>query len=444
MKRILQCLLLLIALPTASQTTLSLDECIRLAKENNKSIRAAEYGLQAASMGLKSTKGLFFPSVEISGSFFYTDAKGSLDVAGGNLPAFGPTGNIIGSAYFPGLSLGYDINAVYNANIILKQPIFTGGKIRAGYEMSKSGRQLALQNRRLTESEVIVETSRAYAGLVRANEMHRVAEAYHKLLSELMRNVESAKRHGMKPQNDVLKVKVKLNESLLNLKKTDNASRLAAMNLCHYIGRPLSERIVTVDSLPDIAGSGNERTDIMARPEYAMLQEQCAIAARQVQTARSEYLPQIGLFGQYGYANGIDFNGSRLLDDWSFMVGLQVSIPLFDCGHKVNKIKTAKAKHLQLEAERENTVELLTLEMTQTRNNLEEAQLELELADLSVTSADENLRMSQRQYEAGMETLTDLLEAQALWQQARQTQVDARVNCYLQWLEFRKATGQIN
>lgn len=78
----------------------------------------------------------------------------------------------------------------------------------------------------------------------------------------------------------------------------------------------------------------------------------------------------------------------------------------------------------------------LVLEMTQAGNNLDESVLERSLAEASVVSAEENLRTSRLQYEKGVETLSDYLEAQVLWQQARQTQVDARVNCFLKWLEY--------
>lgn len=87
---------------------------------------------------------------------------------------------------------------------------------------------------------------------------------------------------------------------------------------------------------------------------------------------------------------------------------------------------------------------MLSLEIQQCVNNLDEAALELRLADASVASADENLRSSRRQYEAGVETLSDYLEAQTIWQQARQTQVEARINKYLRYLEYQKAAGIIN
>ena len=101
--------------------------------------------------------------------------------------------------------------------------------------------------------------------------MRQVAERYHALLTELLRSVESARKHGLKPQNDVLKVRVKLNESELNLRRTENALRLATMNLCHLIGRPLTDRIEVADDLPDLPSTPVPAADLMARPEYRLL-----------------------------------------------------------------------------------------------------------------------------------------------------------------------------
>lgn len=86
-----------------------------------------------------------------------------------------------------------------------------------------------------------------------------MAEKYHNLLTELFKNVKSAHRHGMKPQNDVLKVQVKLNESELSLRKADNALRLAGMNLCHYIGRPLTAQIDISDDFRKWSRNGKCR-----------------------------------------------------------------------------------------------------------------------------------------------------------------------------------------
>ena len=82
-------------------------------------------------------------------------------------------------------------------------------------------------NETLTATEVILKTDQAYALVVKAKEMKTVADTYHAVLAELQKNVESAYKHGLKPQNDVLKVQVKLNESELGIRKAENALRLA-------------------------------------------------------------------------------------------------------------------------------------------------------------------------------------------------------------------------
>ena len=111
------------------------------------------------------------------------------------------------------------------------------------------GKEMAQLSETLTASEVIVKTEQAYAQVIKAKEMKKVADKYNAVLTELM-NVESAHKHGLKPQNDVLKVQVKLNESELNIRKADNALRLATMNLCHYIGKPLTANIRAADTFP--------------------------------------------------------------------------------------------------------------------------------------------------------------------------------------------------
>ena len=57
--------------------------------------------------------------------------------------------------------------------------------------------------------------------------------------------------------------------------------------------------------------------------------------------------------------------------------------------------------------------------------------------------AEENMKVSGKQYEVGLETLSDYLEAQMLWQQAYQTRVDAHFQLYVNYIAYLKAAGQL-
>lgn len=426
-----------------AQTSLTLERAISLAKENNRSIQAATFQGEYAQYTRKSTHSLFFPSFTLSGNAIYSSAEGSYSSGVGKLPVLDANGMPNGlSAFFPGIDLALEMGFVYNAGIKVEQPLYQGGKIAAGYKISKLGESIGRQNIRLTEAQVIVETAKAYASAVKAKELEKVASSHYALLEGLLSNVEKAYKAGVKPQSDVLKVRMKLSESELNLRRCQNAIRLANMNLCHYIGKPLTEPIEISDELPlvpQVTGG-----DISARPEYGILQDKSQIAFQQIRAARSDLLPKIGIMGQYGYLNGIKLNDQKMMHSWNVLAGLQISIPLFDSMHSANKLKAAKAQYAQVQAEKENSTELLSLEMTRSMNELDEAALECSLAESTVRSAEENLRASRLQYEKGTEILTDYLEAQTLWLQSRQSLIEANVNRYICYLEFSKASGSIN
>ena len=98
---------------------------------------------------------------------------------------------------------------------------------------------------------------------------------------------------------------------------------------------------------------------------------------------------------------------------------------------------------MQSRLEQENMNEQMMLELTQAANNLDEARLESELSDRSLLQAEENMKVSKSQYEVGLETLSDYLEAQALWQQAYETQVDAHFSTLLELCRISESGGSV-
>ena len=440
-------LLLFCATTLHAQELLTLDQCRQLALDNNKRMVAASKQTQAAHYTVKSYKGNFFPNFIASGTGLYSTADGTFNIPGGNLPTFLPDANGQptpngGFAYFPGIDLNYKVRTVWMGGIQVEQPIFMGGKILAAYRMATLGKQMAQLNENLTATEVILETDQAYALMVKAQEMNKVAESYHAVLQELMKNVQSAYKHGLKSKNDVLKVQVKLNESELSIRKAENALRLANMNLCHLIGKPLTETLQISDDFPVIEQAlETQINDITARPEYSLLNKQVDMAKQQVKLSRSELLPQVGIRGSYDYIHGLKVNEQTLFDKGNFSVMLNVTIPLFHFGERINKVRASKAQLEQVRMEQADLNEKMLLELTQAANNLDEAKLQTALADRSLEQADENRRISKGEYEAGLEPLSDHLEAQALWQQAYETKVDAHFQLYLSYVKYLKAAG---
>jgi len=432
---------------------LSIEQCRQLALEHNKDRQSAALTTQYAEYTRRATHALFFPDFSLSGIGAFSSTKGTYTIDFNSL--LGPTLYNLGTwaasqgiqlpeMSFPNYDMDYKVGFLYTAGVMMKQPIYMGGKIRAGYSMAETAVAMARVNERLTDSEVIQKADEAYAQVVKAEQLVKVAESYQRLLQELDRNVESAIRHGLKMQNDRTKVQVKMNEVELNLRKAENGVRLAKMNLCHIIGRPLDESVQVDGVYPEVEDAQTlQGYDISARPELALLDYKTELAEQELKITKSEMLPQVALLAKYGYTNGVELNNHTLLDGWSFAGGVTVSIPLYHFGERSNKVKAARVKHQQAQLERENKAELMRLELTQAANKLDEARLEKQLAEKSLTQCEENMRLCKQQYDAGFETLSAYLESQAQWQQANETNVDANYLLYLASVSYLKAAGRL-
>ncbi len=447
----------------AQTETVTLEQCRHMAVSHNKEIAVSKVKDEQLSHDVKTYKSNFFPRVSLTAIDVYSTAKGDFTIGGGNLPIYSysealgqyvpdVTVNADGSytlnkyALFPDQKMEYKVKNLFMGGINITQPIYMGGKVTGAYRMAKIGKDMAALNVSLTESEVIVKTEEAYFLAVKAKEMIQVAGKYKELLQELMKNVESAVGHGLKTRNDMMKVQVKLNEADLSVTKAMNAYRLACMNLCHYIGKPVTSTIDVTDA--GLLGEGSYgaadgQIDITGRAEYAILNKKVELAGQQVTLTRSDYLPSVVFTGGYTYSNGAELGGRKLLDSGSAYASVGVSIPILNFGESTNKIRSAKASQRIAQLERDDLNEKMMLEQQQALNNVTEARKEVSLTQVAFEQAEENLKLSKQQYEVGFESLSDHLEAQAIWQDSYAAKVDALCQLNLAWVKYLKSRGEL-
>ena len=431
--------------------TLTLDDCRSRALEYNKSLASSRLQIQKQEADLKAMKTNFLPNFKIIAADFYNTGKTTLNpdlsttFAGGIANAQNVLAQLAANPAYTPLVGG--IKSIANG---FKMPddfleFKIGNVFTAGYKMNKLGVSMAQNKVRLTEQEVLLNTDNAYVLCIRAKEMGGVARSYKAVLDELKKTVENARKHGVRTQNDVLKVQVKLNEAELNILKADNAYRLAQMNLAQVIGAPLTERIeVTTDGLyiptdNNVLFDGS--TDITNRPEYDLLNQKTEMARLKIKLTRSDFLPNLAMFGSYSYLNGMKLMGERLFNKGAATVGVVLKVPLFHFGEGIQKVRSAKAAYQISQLEQQELNEKMQLELLQATNLLQEAALEIAVTNKSVEQAAENMRLSKRHYEVGTETLSDHLEAQALWQQANASSVEARCYYLVAYTKYMKARG---
>ena len=147
-------------------------------------------------------------------------------------------------------------------------------------------------------------------------------------------------------------------------------------------------------------------------------------------------LPSVGVGAGYNYHNLLD-------NDHTFgMIFATVSVPISDWWGGSHAIKRKKIEHEKAQAQLADNSELLMIRMQKAYNDVEEARQQLNIAQRSIEQAEENLRLNRNFYQAGTTKMSDLLEAQLLYQQARDKQTDAVANYHNKLLEYRQAIGQ--
>src|SRR5690625_7538373 len=110
------------------------------------------------------------------------------------------------------------------------------------------------------------------------------------------------------------------------------------MNLNHIIGLPLHNNTEVVDSFEEETSitllpesmDASDAPDVTSRPEFHLLTKQVEMKEREVDLARSDFVPIVAIMGAYGYTHGLKINARSLIDDRSLAALRPVQIPRFD------------------------------------------------------------------------------------------------------------------
>lgn len=401
---------------------LTLEECCDIAAANNKQGKLADFSIQKAQLQLKNMNSNFLPKLSAAGGYLYADKD-------------------FGAELMPSVAAELNLNNTYTGGVQIEQPLYLGGKLFAARKMAQTGLSIAGLNKEKTESDIRFETEKAYWNVVKAKELQKVSQQFLQTVDELYRTVENYYNTGMASQNELLKVKVKINEAKLSLKRSENSVRLAKMSLCHLMGMPISKDIDVINNLSDIEAVDTNIHSVENRLEYKILSENIQLKNQEIKAVRSDFLPRVGLVAGYNYMNGVKLNGTKLISDDVFAVMVSVKVPLFHWGEGMRKVKSAKIEKQMAIVQRDEFTEKMKLEVSQALNMLDESELEIKLTESAFNEASESLRESRKNYETGMETLVNYMDTQSIWQKSWAEFVSAKINYQIAKANYFKTTG---
>ena len=187
--------------------------------------------------------------------------------------------------------------------------------------------------------------------------------------------------------------------------------------------------------------SENEGDYKALRPELRLLRRARDLNKESERLILAENLPHILLTSAYTVSNPNMFNGFQRKFDGAWNIGVVVQMPIWNWFEGKYKLRAARAATTIADLELQEAEEKISLQLQQNRYQLTEANKRLTSAIHNLDSADENLRCATVGFKEGVIEISDVMAAQAAWQQAQSQKIDAEIDVRLSFIALQKALG---
>ena len=343
-------------------------------------------------------------------------------------------------------ALETDTRNVVAGTVTVTQPVFMGGKLLALHKMASLANELSGVEYDREKEAMLIAVDEAYWQVVSVKHKKELAEQYAALLDTLNSDVEEMMRAEVATKGDLTKVRVKLNEAQMSLTKATNGLALAKMLLAQRCGMPLDSEYDVADHniLNNQDIQNNQSIDMNTvwakRKEMRMLRISDSVALQGVRIARSTFMPNVAVTGGYLVSNPNLFNGFSNEFGGTFFAGVVVNIPILH-GGSFYSLKAAKAKREEVKWQMEEAKEMIELQVNKVRYELELAYKKMAQAQSDLENAEENLKLADESFAAGMCSSSDLMGAQTAWLKAKGEVLDAEIEIEMGKVYLKQALG---
>ncbi len=438
--------LLLLLAPLAAADELTLQQAIDLALRDNAGMKMTVQRIKAADGQLAAARGQLVPQLSATGSILRLNSLIGMDAFSYPLPVL-DSNNVPTGYHVPMTSASIssdNIGNAYSAKLSASWPIYTGGRIWQGYQISRLNRQAADWSADSARAEVILAVKKAYYGLLLAQSAHRVTQEAVSSIEKHVDRVRALYQKGMVSRYDLLRAEVQLSNMQPQLIRMSNAVQLSRQHFNMTLNRDPGAEVSLLDSMEfrevETDSASLLQKALESRPEFQSLRLRQQMVDRAKLISYASYQPTVALIADYSYSKGSGFaSGEEWNKNWD--LGVAASWPLFDGGTGLGRIKEARANAGQLALAREMLEDGIRLEVTSIYLTLQASQKAVLSQQRSVEQAQEALKIAQVRYGNGQATNLDVLDAQLALTQAQTNSIQA-VHDYLIGLAMlEKAIG---
>lgn len=384
---------------------LDLGKTVRMALDNNSSIKISAAELDAAKAEKDQALGARWGSIDFS---HYSGRTERYQIAGSNA-SYG-TKN-------PGNS--------HTNTVSITVPIFTGGRLEGAIKQARENLKYYQYGMDSSYQTTRYNAEKGYYDVLQAANTVNLDKKTVDRLAEHLKNTQAQFAVGVVAKADVLRSEVELVDAQQTLTQAENAYNINVATLNNIIGLPTATPLNLSQGLeykPNSYALDNCVTYAMAnRPEIHQAEASVNMAKAAQQQANAGNLPQVNL-GASNEWSDTHFAG-RKRDNWA--LGVTLTQNIWDYGVTAAKVREAKANVVKAQESYRQIADEVRLAVRSSYLSMREAEKRIKTTEVAVAQAEEDYRIAQLRYSAGVGTNTDVMDASVALTTAKNNYIQA-------------------
>jgi outer membrane protein TolC len=341
----------------------------------------------------------------------------------------------------------WNVTAGVSLNQLLFQP-----EVFVGLMARNTLLEFAGNNIKVAEDKTREQVYKAYYQVLIAQQQLDVLQKTIQRLQKLLSDQGQLYKNGFIEKLDIDKTTVSLN----NIKSTEtqlkNIIELGFAALKFTTGLNQADTLVLTDQLNETLIKENVLDDGTVnynnRNEMNLLKTAQKLGALDVKRYKLGYIPTLALFYQFQQQGQLNKNYSAFTgSNWfwfnSNLIGLNLSVPIFDGFQRKYKIKQAQYSLEKTNNSIEQFKQAVDLEHTVSKNNLKNAILNMDAQKENLELAERVYNTTKKKYEQGLGSTFEVLQADTEWQRAQGNYFDALYNAVIAKINYNKAVGTL-
>ena len=385
--------------------SLTLEQAIELALQSNPAIEAGEAGIGEAEAGIRQARAAYLPDLQLAETWQRSD-----------VPVFA-FGTLLNQGRFTQADFAVDtLNHPdpldnFQTRFSVEQVLFDSLRTKRAVRAARLGADIAAEQQRANESQVILGVVRTYFGAVVAAESLRVATESVRTAEADLTRAQNLLDAGMTTDADVLAVRVHLSSLEQERIGAELDVDVALAALDDALGMPLDRRYELSTPLDGTDLTVQPVDDYELRsastPESRQAELGRAQAEARTDLAQSNLWPRLVAQGVY-QADGDELTSRN--GNW--LAGIALEWSIWNGSENRARASSARFAATRAEALQRQTASAIRLHVRRAHAALESAARRVDVAGQAVAAAEEGHRIIQNRYEAGLTTVTELLRSQ--------------------------------